>query len=151
MPSWAKDLLLARASRVPSNARLEWAQARRPSDGPTPGTPPPVVPGVGGLKRKRELGGCGHDSPDVPATSAHVGLRVRGTASVGPMDGGVSAPRLRVKSESPSYSLVSGEDSVAIGYSGEEDDDGGTYLCPGWAIKHRPPIWSTPALTRATI
>ena len=139
MPSWARDLLLARVSRAPSSARLEWAQTRRPSGGPAPGTPPQAAPGVGGLKRKRELSGSSRDSPDVPAASARVGLRVRGAASVGPMDGGVSAPRLRVKSESPSYSPISGEDSVATGYSGEEDDDDGTYLCPGWAIKHRPP------------
>ena len=139
MPSWAKDFLLARVSRAPSSSRLEWAQTRRPSGGPAPGTPPQAAPGVGGLKRKRERGGSSHDSPDVPAASTRVGLRVRGAASVGPMDGGVSAPHLRVKSESPSYSPISGEDSVATGHSGEEDDDDGTYLCPRWAIKHRPP------------
>ena len=138
MPSWAKGLLLARVSRVPSSALLEWRPARRSSGGPAPGTPPLAAPGMGCLKRKRGLGGCGHDPPAVPAAPAHVGLRDRGTASAGPVGDGVSAPRLRVKSESPSHSPVSGEDSVAIGYSGEEDDDGGTYLCPGWAIKHRP-------------
>ena len=75
----------------------------------------------------------------MPAASGHVGLRSREAASVGPVAGGVPALRLRVKDESPSYSPVSGGDSVATGYSGEEDDNGGTYLCPGWAIKHRPP------------
>ena len=43
---------------------------------------------------------------------------------------------LEVKVESPSYSPVPGEDSVATDYSGWEDE-GGTYLCPAWAIKRR--------------
>ena len=116
-----------------------------------PGTPPPATLGSGGLKRKRELGECRRETLDLPETSGRVELRGRGTAPDGPVSAGVLAPRLRVKSESPSYSPVPGEDSVATGYSGEEDDDGGTYFCPGWAIKHRPPIWFTPAPTGATI
>ena len=133
-----KGLLLARVSRVPSSAGLVRRPARHLPDGPAPSTPSLAASGVTGLKRKRELSGCEHDAPAVSAGTAHVGLRDCGIAPAGSVGGGVPAPGLRVKSESPSYSPVSGEDSVATGYSGGEDDDGGTYLCPGWAIKRRP-------------
>ena len=131
MPSWAKDLLLARVSRVPSSARLEWAPPRRPCDEAAPDTPPHATLGTSGLKRKRELGERGPDAPAPPASSGHAGLRSRETASDGPVACGTPGARLRVKDESPSYSPVSGEDSVATGYSGQEDDDDGTYFCPG--------------------
>ena len=139
MPSWAKGLLLARVSRVPSSAGLVRKPARRLPDGPAPSTPSLAASGVSGLKRKRGLSGCEHDTPAGSAESAHVGLRDCGIVPAGSVGDAVPASSPRVKSESPSYSPVSGEDSVATGYSGEEEDDGGTYLCPGWAIKHRPP------------
>ena len=139
MPSWAKGFLLARVSRVPSSARLEWAQPRRPCDEAAPDAPPRATMGTCGLKRKRELGERGPDAPAPPASTGHAGLRSRGTASDGPVACDTPGARLRVKGKSPSYSPVSGEESDATGYSGQEDDDDGTCLCPGWAIKHRPP------------
>ena len=138
MPSWAKGLLLARVSRVPGSAGLVRRPARRLPDGPAPSTPSLAASSATSLKRKRELGGCEHGAPAASVGTAHVELRDGGTAPAGPVGGGVPAPGLRVKSESPSYSPVSGEDSVATGYTGGEDDGGGTYLCPGWAIKSRP-------------
>ena len=152
MLSWARDLLLARVSRVPNSARLEWARTRCPSDGPAPGTPPPATLGAGGLKRKREMGECRREPPDLPAASGRVELRVSGTASDGPVYAGVPAPRLRVKSESPSYSPVPGEDSVAAGYTRVRRM---TMVVPTSAqdgpSSTAPPIWSTPALAGATI
>ena len=82
------------------------------------------------MKRKRELGECDQAAPVAPASPDPTELRSRSAAPEGPSASDVRGVRLQVKDESPGYSLVSGEDSVATGYSGGEDDDDGTYL-PG--------------------
>ena len=139
MPPWAKDLLLARVSRVPSAVRRGWAGPQYPCNEPSPRSPAPSAKVTDGLKLKRELGECAEAVLGAPTPPDPAGLRGHGVGPGGPSTGGVHGGLLEVKVESPSYSPVPGEDSVAMDYSGGEDDDGGTYLCPGWAIKRRLP------------
>lgn len=131
MPPWAKDFLLARVSRVPNAVRLAWAGPQDPCDESSPRSPAPAACAPGGLKRKRELGECAEAVLEAPTPPDPVGLRGHGAGAEGPSTGGVHGGLLEVKVESPSYSPVPGEDSVATDYSGGEDDEGGTYFCPG--------------------
>ena len=138
MPLWAKGLLLARVSRVPNAVRLEWAGSQHPRDEPVASSPAPAAGGTGGLKRKRELGECAQAVPTAPAPPDLVRLRGCSVSPGGPSTGGVHGAHLEVKDESPSYSPVPGEDSVATGYIRVRRTT--TMVptsCPGWAIKRR--------------
>ena len=138
MPLWAKNLLLARVSRVPSAAKLAWAGLWDPCDAPKSRSPTSAASPPGGLKRKRELGEGAGTVPGTSAPPIPAGLFGPGVPPGGPLPDGVHDDPLEVKVESPSYNPVPGEHSVASDYSGGEDE-GGTYLCPAWAIKHRLP------------
>ena len=135
MPPWAKGLLLARVSRVPSAARLVGAGSEGPCEPPGPRSPSPSTYVPAGLKRKRELGEGAGTIPEDPIPPAPVELLGPGASVGGPSLGDVRDSFQKVKAESPSYTLVPGEDSTASDYLGGEDE-GGTYLCPAWAIKH---------------
>ena len=135
MPPWARDLLLARVSRVPRAALLAGTGPLGLCGSPGLSSPSCPLGGPCGLKRKREFGEADGRSPAVPTPPAPVESGERGACShasgVGVAQGGLPS----VKVESPSWSPVPGEDSFPSDYSGEEDE-GGTYLCPAWAIKH---------------
>ena len=138
MPTWAKGLLLARVSCAPAAAGLVRGPIQRPPGEPPLGGPSRAGSGPAGLKRKRELGVSESDASAASAETARVGCRGSGCALAGRVYGVAPVDGIRVKSESPTPSLISGEDSVATGFSGEEGDDDGTCLCPGWAVKRRP-------------
>ena len=138
MLPWAKDLLLARVSRVPSAASLAWAGFRDSCDAPKSRSPAFAACPPGGLKRKRGLGEGAGTVPEASTPPIPTGLFGPGVLPGGPSPDGVHDDPLEVKVEPPSYSPIPGGHSVASDYSGGEDE-GGSYLCPAWAIKHRLP------------
>ena len=126
MPRWARDLLLARVSRVPPSAGF----GRRPPAGPPLGDPSRADEVPARMKRKRELGECGSDATTASSGDACEGRRPDGRVCPDPAVAALPAAGDRVKSESLTPSPVSGEDSAATGFSGEEGDDDDACLCP---------------------
>ena len=72
MPPWARDLFLARVSRVPRAALLAATGPVSSSGSPGLGGSPRPLGGPGGLKRKRELGEPDGGSPAAPTLPALV-------------------------------------------------------------------------------
>ena len=93
MLPWAKDLLLARVSRVPNAARLAWAGPWDPCDASSPRSPAPAACVPGGLKRKRELGEGAEAVPEAPTPPDPVELHGPGARAEGPTSGGVRTRR----------------------------------------------------------
>ncbi len=145
MPEWARGVLLAKVSRAPRGLPRE-VLASEAIMGPAA-----ACERGGSVSAKRKRGAeplLGH----LPRRSACPSpMEQGGTAARAPVvDGGPPcgtdsasaragtgiAPRTCVKSEdeSPLWSPIPGEDSLASNCSWDEEE-GGTYLCPAWAIK----------------
>ena len=114
---------------------LPWPGPMRLRRAPGLRSPPRPLGESSGLKRKRGSGDAEGGCPVVPTPPPPVESEECDACS--PASGvGVARGALpSIKSESPGWSPIPGEDSFASDYSGEEDE-GGTYLCPAWAIKH---------------
>ena len=138
MLPWAGDLLLARVSRVPRAALLAGPGSAGVCRALEPSEAPGLPGGSGGLERKREPGEIGGECPAVLTPPPPMESEECDARPPSPEAGAAERTPRFVKSESPSRSSILGGNSWASDYSGEEDD-GGIYLCPASAIRHRIP------------
>ena len=138
VPPWARDFLLAQVLRVPRAALLAGPGSMRLCRSPGLRSPIRFLGEPGGLKRKRGFGEADDGCPAVPTLLAPMEPEECDAHSPA-SDVGVARGALPfVMVETPSWFPAPGEDSFVSDYSSGEDE-GGTYLCPAWAIKHRIP------------